>query len=113
MFTLLVTAIISLLTGSVYYFARLERVEAFDKRLRSRSAYNAQLFRIMGDSAFSMLRRMDTANTVGTASRSIRVIADDGKVMYRFDMLNWPSFDVSPDLLAEARVKGEKFFTTG
>ena len=113
LFTLLVTAIISLLTGSVYYFTRLERVEVFDKRLRSRAAYNAQLYHMMGDSAFSMLRRMDTANTVGTASRSIRVIADDGKVMYRFDMPNWPSFEVSRDLLDQARLNGEKFFTMG
>jgi len=110
LFTLLVTAIISLLTGSVYYFAKLERVEVFDKRLRSRAAYNAQLLTIMGDSAFVTLRRLDTANTVGTASRSIRVIADDGKVLYRFDMPNSPAFKVSPELLEQARTNGEVFF---
>ena len=113
LFTLLVTAIISLLTGSVYYFAKLERVEVFEKRLRSRAAYNAQLLHIMGDSAFVMLRRLDTANTVGTASRSIRVIGDDGRVLYRFDMPNYPSFKVSPDLLEQARLNGEKFFNVG
>lgn len=114
LFTLLVTAIISLLAGSVYYFARLERVEVFDKRLRSRAAYNAQLLHIMGDSAFSMLRRMDTANTaVGTASRSIRVISDEGRLLYRFDMLNYPPFKLAPDLLDQARINGEKFFTIG
>jgi signal transduction histidine kinase len=114
LFTLLVTAIISLLTGSVYYFAKLERVEVFDKRLRSRATYNSQLYSLMGDSAFVFLRRMDTANTVGTASRSIRVIsAADGNILYRFDMPGVPPITVSNDLLQETLTKGTVYFNPG
>ena len=43
LFTLLVTAIISLLTWSVFYFARLERVRVFNRRLKARASYNTQL----------------------------------------------------------------------
>jgi two-component system sensor histidine kinase ArlS len=113
LFTLLVTAIIALLTGSVYYFAKLERVEVFDKRLRSRATYNSQLYSLMGDSAFTFLRRMDTANTVGTASRSIRVISGDGTVLYRFDIPGVPPITVSNDLLQETLAKGTVFFNPG
>ena len=48
LFTLLVTAIISILTYSVYYFSHLERIQVFDKRLRSRANYNTQLYSMMG-----------------------------------------------------------------
>ena len=114
LFTLLVTAIISLLTWSVYYFAKLERVQAFEKRLKSRATYNMQLYSVMGDSAFTFLRRMDTASTVGTvASRSVAIFTDNGKILYRFDMPGAPPLNVSQDLLEETRKSGEKFFTVG
>ena len=66
LFTLLVTGIISLLTGSVYYFARLERVQVFNKRLKARANYNTQLYSLMGDSALHLLGRMDTAPAAST-----------------------------------------------
>lgn len=113
LFTLLVTAIISLLTASVFYFARLERIQNFDKRLRSRAMYNSQLYSVMGDSAVTFLRRMDTANTVGTASRSIGIYTDDGKPLYRFDMPGAPPLAISSELLQETMLKGEKYFSLG
>lgn len=114
LFTLLVTAIISLLTWSVYYFAKLERVQAFEKRLKSRATYNMQLYAVMGDSAFTFLRRMDTASAAGTVpSRSIAIFSDNGKVLYRFDMPGAPLLNISPELLEETRRSGEKYFKMG
>ena len=114
LFTLLVTAIISLLTASVFYFAKLERKQAFDKRLHSRALYNTQIYSLIGDSAFSFMRRMDTASTVGTVpSRSIAIFSDDGKTLYRFDMPGAPSLDIANDILQEAKQKGERFFNLG
>ena len=87
LFTLLVTAIISLLTGSVYYFAKLERVQVFQKRLKARAIYNTQLYALMGDSGLHLLRRIDTVSLLGgSASRSIGMYSDQGTVLYRFDM---------------------------
>lgn len=110
LFTLLVTAIISLLTWSVFYFARLERVEVFNKRLRARATYNAQLYAIMGDSAFSFLRRMDTTGGL-LPSRSIGVYTDDGKTLYKYDMPGSPPLVITPELLREVKEKGEKDFS--
>ncbi|MBS1665709.1 MAG: HAMP domain-containing histidine kinase [Bacteroidetes bacterium] len=114
LFTLLVTAIIALLTGSVYYFAKLERKQVFEKRLRSRAIYNMQLYSVMGDSAFAFMHRMDTASTVGTiASRSIGIFTDEGKPLYLFDMPGSKPLTVDKDLLKEVRTKGETHFTLG
>ncbi|MBS1605266.1 MAG: HAMP domain-containing histidine kinase [Bacteroidetes bacterium] len=112
LFTLLVTAIISLLTGSVYYFAKLERKQVFEKRLRSRAVYNMQLYSLMGDSAFGFMHRIDTASTLGTiTSRSIGIYTDEGKVLYLFDMPGRRHLSMAPEQLEDARTKGEIHFT--
>ena len=114
LFTLLVTAIIALLTSSVFYFAKLERKQVYEKRLRSRASYNMQLYAVMGDSAFGLLRRMDTASIVGlVSSRSIRIYTDNGRVLYRFDMPGAPPLTVSQSILLEASSKGETYFRLG
>ena len=81
LFTLLVTAIISLLTGSVYYFAKLERVQVFEKRLKARATYNTQLYALMGDSGITLLRRIDSASGhlcwVSSAKPSLRSVYMD------------------------------------
>jgi len=110
LFTLLVTAIISLLTWSVYYFSSLERVQVFNKRLRSRATYNSQLYTLMGDSAFNFMRRMDTTGGL-LPSRSVGIYTDDGKVLYKSDMPGSPPLTVTPDLLQETKEKGEKYFS--
>jgi len=110
LFTLLVTAIISLLTWSVYYFSSLERVQVFNKRLRSRATYNSQLYSLMGDSAFNFMHRMDTTGGL-LPSRSVGIYTDDGKVLYKNDMPGSPPLTVTPDLLREIKEKGEKYFS--
>ena len=114
LFTLLVTAIIALLTGSVFYFVKLERKQVFEKRLRARAVYNMQLFSLMGDSAFGLLHRMDTASTVGSvASRSVGIYTDDGKALYLFDMPGRKHLTVNKELLQEVKTKGEIHFILG
>ncbi len=110
LFTLLVTAIISVLTWSVFYFARLERAEVFNKRLRSRASYNAQIYAVMGDSAFNFLRRMDTTGGALPA-RSVGIYTDDGKTLYKYDQPGSPPLTVNADMVREAKEKGEKFFS--
>ncbi len=111
MFTLLVTAIISLLTGSVYYFAKRERAQVYEKRLRQRASYNARLYAAVGDSAFAFLRRMDTASTVGLVSRSIGLFTEDKKMLYRFDMAGVPKLTPTEEVFREAKANGEKFYS--
>lgn len=114
LFTLLVTAIMSLLTGSVFYFAKLERKEVFERRLRSRAVYNTQLYSLMGDSAFGFMRRIDTASMVGSpVTRSIGIFTDDGKELYRFDIPGSKPLTINELLLQQVKVKGEVQFMLG
>jgi two-component system sensor histidine kinase ArlS len=112
LFTLLVTAIILVLTLSVYYFARLERKEVFDRRLRARANYNSQMYALMGDSALAILHRMDTTSTGGLLpSRSIGVYSDAGKMLYKYDMPGSQPLVMTQEILEEVKARGEKYFT--
>ncbi len=113
LFTLLVTGIISLLTGSIYYTAKLERVKAFDRRLKARANNSAQVYTLMGDSAFRFLGRMDTTSSmVGILTpRSIAMYSDDGKLLYIFEAPGTLPLQVTGELLNEVRQHGEKSFT--
>jgi two-component system, OmpR family, sensor histidine kinase ArlS len=114
LFTLLVTAIISLLTFSIFYFVRLERIQVFDKRLKARANYNTQLYAVLGgDSAIKFMRKMDTTSSFGGTlpSRSLVIYSDEGEVLYRFDLPGTRPLALTNDLLQEVRAKGERYFT--
>jgi signal transduction histidine kinase len=107
-----VTAIISVLTYSVFYFAKLERKQVFDKRLKARANYNTQLYVLLGDSALSLLSKMDTSSTVGLLpSRSIGIYSDEGKELYKFDMPGSRPLSVNKELIQEVKTRGEQYFT--
>jgi signal transduction histidine kinase len=111
LFTLLVTGIISLLTGSIYYSTRAERLAAFDRRLKARANYNTQLYTMMGDSAFYYMRRNDSFSIVGAVgSRSIGIYTEEGKLIYLFETPGTKPIAVSDTLFQEVRDKGEKDF---
>jgi two-component system sensor histidine kinase ArlS len=112
LFTLLVTGIISLLTGSIYYSAKAERIAAFDRRLKGRANYNTQLYTMMGDSSFYYMRRNDSVSAAGiVGSRSIGIYSEEGKLIYLFEMPGTPPLAISDTIFSEVREKGEKDFT--
>ena len=112
LFTLLVTGIISLLTASIYYSARAERVGAFDRRLKARATYNTYLYDKMGDTAFYFMHRTDSASLVGAlGSRSIGIYTEEGKPVYLFELPGTKPLAPSDSLFREVRETGEKDFT--
>ena len=109
LFTLLVTGIISLLTGSIYYSAKAERVAAFERRLKGRANYNAQLY--TGDSSLYYMRRNDSVSATATvASRSIGIYTEEGKLLYLFEMPGTKPFAVSDTIFQQVLEKGETYF---
>jgi two-component system sensor histidine kinase ArlS len=90
----------------------LERIQVFEKRLKSRATYNTQLYALMGDSGLTLLRRIDSVSLIGASvSRSIGMYTDQGKVLYEFDMPGTKHLTVTNQLLEEVRLRGEKSFT--
>ncbi len=112
LFTVLVTAIISVLEFSVHYSAKMERKLIFNKRLRARANSTTQLYSLFGDSGLSIMRRMDTSSTTGVLpSRSIGIFSDQGNELYRFDVKGFRPILLSRENLQEVLVSGEVYFT--
>jgi len=115
LFVLLVTAILLLLSFSVYYFASLERTEAFRKRLKGRAGSSAQLYSLFGnnDSARLVLSQLDSAAAYVLPRKGISIYNSSNEQVYWYYEHNEDSIGASPEILQRAREEGEVYFTNG
>jgi signal transduction histidine kinase len=113
LFILMVTAIISILDFSVYYFSKLERKVIFNKRLKARANTTTQMYFLLGDSGLSIMRRMDTTSAIVVPSRSVVIYSITGQEIYRFDVKGSRPLSMRPDILQDAMANGERYFTLG
>lgn len=111
LFTLLVTAILLLLSFSIYYFTSLERFEAFKKRLKGRANNNAQLFTYFGDSSIAMLRRFDSGSTNTLENKSVVIYNYLNEPVYEFNASGEATPASNTAILDKARLNGETYFT--
>ncbi len=110
LFTLLVTAILLLLSFSIYYFTSLERLESFKKRLKGRANNNAQLFTYFGDSSTTMLRRLDSGSTNTLEDKSVVIYNYLNQPVYEFNAHGVGTPPLNVPMMEKARLNGESYF---
>lgn len=113
MFALLVTAILLLLSFFILYIYSLQRKEVFYKRLQSRVGYNEQILSIFGDSAASVLDRINSSSTTVIPQKSIAIFNLQGTAFYRFHSEGAEDIVITPDVISDAVVNGQRMFTIG
>lgn len=113
LFAFLVTAILLLVSFSVYYFTELDRKEVFSKRLQSRASYNAQIFSLIGDSSTALLDRINTSSSGLLPQKSVGIYNIQGQSLYRFDADTMASIVLSQEIINETLANGESFFRIG
>src|SRR6202012_1502558 len=97
LFVVLVSAIITLLGISVYYLFALERRESFRAHLRSRASYSAQLYTLLGDSAYARRSNTDPSFSTGyLPRRTIGVYPAGRPPRYQFENHPFDSADRQP-----------------
>ncbi|WP_133996928.1 HAMP domain-containing sensor histidine kinase [Dinghuibacter silviterrae] len=112
MFVLLVSGIIALLAASVYYLFALERREAFRAHLKSRANYSAQLYDLLGDSAYARLSGMDSSLSAGFLPRRTIALFQAGEPpVFQFQGKDTQRFALDPQTLQAVGRTGEAFFT--
>lgn len=109
LFTLLVTAILLLLSFSVYYFSTLQREETFKRRLNGRANINSQLFSIVGDTNMATLTRFDSSS-VSIPQKTVRAYDPSYRIVYAFTAKGADTIPFYKDKVDEARLKGSVFF---
>ncbi len=112
LFTLLVTAILLLLSLSVFYFSKLERRETFKNRLSGRANINTQLYSIVGDTNLAALARFDSASTT-IPQKSVTIYNRQNTPIYQFNANGSDTIKASPEILNEARLQQRYYFNRG
>jgi len=114
LFTLLVTAIIALLALSVYYFSFLEREIVFNKRLKSRANYSAEIYSLFGDSSNAVLSRINSNASNGLLlNKSIAIYSTKGNTLYQFDSTETQLLPIDKEILGKTADRGEAYFKIG
>lgn len=113
LFAILVTAILLILSISVHYFSSLQRSETFKRRLKGRANNDGQLFSLFGDSDSTriILHRIDSASAFTLEHKSVVIFNYLNQPVYRFNAGNLDSLVPSLDILKEARLKHEVYYT--
>ena len=114
LFVFLVSGIITLLGASVYYLFSLERREAFRTHLKSRANYSAQLYSLLGDSAYARIGSTNPSFATGLLPRrTIVIIPLSGKPIYQFEGQDTQRFYLDTSVRAGLNAAGEAYFRVG
>jgi len=111
LFTLIVTAIIFLLSLTLYYFSSLERSDMFAKRLRSRATYNAQVISLVTSDNIQALNKLNASVNLFLKNTSIGMYKLDGTPIYHYTNERSPEVIPSKKLIEQVIQSSEVRFT--
>lgn len=110
LFTLLVTAILLVVSLSVYYFSYLDRKEAFVKRLKGRANNNAQIFSYFKEDQKAVLDRINTSIKELLPNKTIGIYSLTGERRYSYITPGYDTVPVSRRHIDRAIAGGEYYF---
>jgi signal transduction histidine kinase len=113
LFTLLVMAILSLLSLSIYYFSALERKSSFKTRLEARANGTVQLYLLFGDSSRQVLDRLDSSSQSFLPTKSITIYRNNGQLFYQNRYGNIRKPDIDSTYLNNLRSNGQLYSIIG
>jgi signal transduction histidine kinase len=111
LFATLVSFIISLVGIAVYLFSVKERQDTFKTRLKNRALTTAKVYADISDSNFTVLKRMDAAAVSSLYEKSISIAGYNNVHQYMYSDRPGDSIYVADDVIKEAKVKGEYFYS--
>ncbi len=110
LFSLLVTAILLVVSITVYYFTFLVREDIFKKRLHSRANNNAQVFSYVHNKDRAFLDRINTSSLEVLPEKSVEIYDGSGNLYYQFDTKPGDSTGLTKDIISKAVFSGQYFY---
>jgi Signal transduction histidine kinase len=109
LFALLVTAILLILSISVYYFSSVQRAEAFVRRLKGRANNDGQLFSYFGDSdsTRAILHRIDSSSAFTLPNKQVIIFDYLDRPVYTYNVTHIDSVIPDKNIIKQARLKHE------
>jgi len=113
LFSLLVTAILLVVSLSVYYISALDRQEIFTKRLMSRANNNAQIFSYVNDTSWIFLDRINTSTLETLPQKSVEIYDLNGNVVYKYYSNGAVTPGVTSEVIDAAVTSGRHYYKSG
>jgi two-component system, OmpR family, sensor histidine kinase ArlS len=113
LFSLLVTAILLVVSIIVYYFTFLVRQDIFKKRLNSRANNNAQVFRYVKGSYHEFLDRINTSSMEMLSDKSVGIYTTGGNLLYLYSKDTSQSLGATSKVIESAQHGGTYFYKVG
>ncbi|MEO6612232.1 MAG: ATP-binding protein [Chitinophagaceae bacterium] len=113
LFTILVTAILLVMSVSVYYMTSAENTDLFKKRLKSRASNNAQVFEYFGDSSAVILHKIDAGALAQLPKKSVTIYDTLGTLLYKYNAEKTNDITVDSAILTDIKSFGEIYFKQG
>jgi two-component system sensor histidine kinase ArlS len=113
LFSLLVTAILLVVSLSVYYFTFRVRQDIFKKRLYTRATNNAQIFSYVNDSNHVFIDRTNMSAQELIPDKSVEIYDLNGDLYYRYQTDPADSTGVTREVIQSAIANGEYYYHVG
>lgn len=113
LFAALVVIILSLVCGSVYFFAYTSRISNIKKRLTNRALTSARLLSRSESFDKDLIRKIDSSTSLVLQRKTVQAFDAKNRPVYSFTDLPGDSIIVDTALLDATRVKQQVYFTLG
>lgn len=113
LFTSLVFIIVGLVCISAYFFFNSSRINTVKTRLTNRAITVGRLLSRSDVFSNQLVQRIDSATSMAYANKVIQAYDYKNNKIYEYTSVPGDSLHIDADLLDNARVKGNVYFTTG
>lgn len=111
LFTLVVTLLLFMLCGSIYYFSGLTRQNTFANRLRNRALSTVSILLKVKGINNEILKKIDQSTIITIQDKSVAVYDDRNREIYAYHDSDATLLVLDPALIDKARNLGEYRFT--
>lgn len=113
LFALVVFVILLLVCSGVYYFSYQTRINDIKSRLTNRAITTARLLSQREIFDQSLVRRIDSLTTLALKNKAVQAYNDQNRRIYVYSDVPGDTVHIQPDVLDQARSKGNYFFSVG
>jgi len=113
LFTFLVAVILGLVAASVYFFSYTSRINTVKTRLTNRAVTAGRLFSRPDIFSGDLIQRIDSATSLAFNNNVMEAYDFDNNKIYAYSSLPGDSLTVGIEVLEEARVNEEYYYTVG
>lgn len=113
LFTLLFAALLTVFCISVYYFSYYTRINSIKNRLTNRAITVGSLLNQSNFFSTDLIRKIDSSTSFAYSKKVIQAYDYRNNKIYEFKDKTASTFNVSPEILNEARINGTFYFSFG